>query len=106
MSLRVDLRRYWHAWTQAYEQNLPQFEVTLNVHPDAVKHLSYHTSSDLDKFASATGWRELTVTFENPDHALAVLVTVAAHVEIVAPAELRQKWFAVARAMLEPSQIR
>ena len=96
-----DLRRYWHTWTQHYEQNLPQYEVTLNVHPDALKHLSYHTSTDLDELDNATNWRELTVTFENPEHALAVLVTVAAHIEIIAPAALQQKWRAVARAILE-----
>ena len=86
-----DLRRYWHTWTQEYEQNLPQYEVTLNVHPGAIKQLGYHTSARLDEPNDSTSWRELSVTFENPEHALGVLVTIAAQVEVVAPTRVATK---------------
>ena len=99
-----DLTSYWHAWVKDYEQNLPHYPVTLRAHPEALSHLSYHTSISRDTTTNEpdpTGWHELTITFENLEHAVGVLVNVASKVEIVAPLELRERLIRVASGILE-----
>jgi len=92
-----ELAMFWEEWSTRFERGLPKFDVHLRVPRAALRYLRPLVHPDAR--ASLDGVRrdpprepiELTVPFENLDYAYRELLTFGSDVEVLEPAELRER---------------
>jgi predicted DNA-binding transcriptional regulator YafY len=90
-----DLGAFWKAWCADYEQNRPQYPVTVRVAPDLVRHLPHlfgePIRSNIARAGApdAEGWLTLTLPFETFEAARERILGLGRAVEILEPTALR-----------------
>jgi predicted DNA-binding transcriptional regulator YafY len=85
----VDLDEAWRARRAAFLASLPTLPVEVRVRASRRADLLRTTGEVLAEEPAADGWLRLTVAFGDAVHAERVLWSMAADVEVLAPAELR-----------------
>jgi len=98
-----DLAAFWTASTASFKASLPRYQATLRVAPDVLPRLGYagrfarieHTAEpDRD------GWREVRLRFDVEEMAIEYALSFGPHVEVIAPAALRDKVIEMAREVI------
>jgi len=101
-----DLPTYWLESSAAWERDVPRLEVDVRVDPAYLDALAeqiggeaFRTSERLDG-DDPDGWTHLRIRLTYPHDAPARLLGLGAHLEVLAPAEARQRVVALARGVL------
>ncbi|WP_431934447.1 helix-turn-helix transcriptional regulator [Micromonospora sp. RP3T] len=101
-----DLAAYWREWTARYERDVYRGEARIRLTTAALEFMPYVFPPEMARAARAAagepgpdGWRETTVPIESTRHAHAELLKLGAEVEVLAPAELRDRFTATAHAL-------
>jgi predicted DNA-binding transcriptional regulator YafY len=101
-----DLAEYWERSTAEYAKSLPSFVATLKVRGDAIERLEglVGRASARSAVAQAAGpdgdgWLTLEIRMEDVWHAEPQILQLGADVQVVGPAELRERVAAAAREM-------
>ncbi len=102
-----DLAAYWAESSAAYERDTPRLTATVRVRRDrtgalasAVGHRIVDAAEHLD-VPDPDDWLHLRIRLEWPDEAAASLLAAGSHVEVLEPAELRDRVVALAARILE-----
>ena len=97
-----DLAAFWAERLRAFEEGLPQVDVTLRVRGDALRELRTHVEPNAKPLVPATGdgWVELTLPFERLEYAFGELMPLGPAVEVLAPAELRERFATAGRGLV------
>ncbi|ADB48480.1 helix-turn-helix transcriptional regulator [Conexibacter woesei] len=92
---QFDLVAHWDAWSRAFEDGLPYIAARVRVAPHKLGELRRVVDSRrrdlLPRHADGDEWLELEVWFERIEHAEGGLLGLGAHVEVLAPPELRTR---------------
>ncbi len=100
-----DLAAHWQQTAQTFEQQLleGQFpcEVKVRVHPRSLWYFANSLSGRYDQLAEPdpANWPHLQMTYPSRDAAQMSVLALGADVEILAPAELREKIVGAARGL-------
>ncbi|MBB5114034.1 YafY family protein [Micromonospora echinospora] len=101
-----DLAAYWREWTARYERDVYRDQARIRLTVAALEFMPYVFPPEMSRAARAAagepgpdGWLETTVPIESVRHAHAELLKLGAEVEVLAPAELRDRFTATAHAL-------
>ncbi|MFI7071843.1 helix-turn-helix transcriptional regulator [Micromonospora sediminicola] len=101
-----DLAAYWREWTARYERDVYRGEARIRLTVAALEFMPYVFPPEMSRAARAAagepgpdGWLETTVPIESARHAHAELLKLGAEVEVLSPAELRDRFTATAHAL-------
>ncbi|MFD6640082.1 helix-turn-helix transcriptional regulator [Micromonospora chalcea] len=101
-----DLAAYWREWTARYERDVYRDQARIRLTVAALEFIPYVFPPEMSRAARAgagepgpDGWLETTVPIESVRHAHAELLKLGAEVEVLAPAELRDRFTATAHAL-------
>ncbi|MEU1847230.1 helix-turn-helix transcriptional regulator [Micromonospora sediminicola] len=101
-----DLAAYWREWTARYERDVYRGEARIRLTVAALEFMPYVFPPEMSRAARAAagepgpdGWLETTVPIESARHAHAELLKLGAEVEVLSPAELRERFTATAHAL-------
>ncbi|MEU2615380.1 WYL domain-containing protein [Micromonospora sp. NPDC007271] len=101
-----DLAGYWREWTQRYERDVYRAEARVRMTVAALEFTAHVFPPEMSRAARAAagepdehGWLETTVPIESVKHAHTELLKLGAEVEVLAPAELRERVTATAHAL-------
>ncbi|WFE40358.1 YafY family protein [Micromonospora sp. WMMD998] len=101
-----DLAAYWREWTARYERDVYRDRARIRLTAAALEFMPYVFPPEMSRAARTAagepgpdGWLETTVPIESVRHAHAELLKLGAEVEVLAPAELRDRFAATARAL-------
>jgi predicted DNA-binding transcriptional regulator YafY len=92
-----DLASHWRESIEAYEASTPRIEITVRVDPRAIGILAdlvgERSVRDAERIGDdgPDGWRQLRLTVDWPEEVPARLVALGDRVEVVAPAEIRDR---------------
>lgn len=101
-----DLSGYWLESSAAYEREVPRLEVVVRVDPAYIDELGDHigeqavTTAEHIEADDADGWTRLRLRLTYPREAPARLLGLGSHLEVLEPAETRQRVVALARGAL------
>jgi predicted DNA-binding transcriptional regulator YafY len=98
-----DLAAYWEHSQAEFIANLPRFDATLRVAPDALDQLragGRYTRVERVDPPDADGWHPVAMRFEEEHNAAEFVVGFGARVEVVAPATLRASVIELARSVV------
>ncbi len=102
-----DLATFWADATEAYESGIERMDVVVRIRPERREALAEILGSrdagsvvELDE-PDPEGWPHLRVRLEWPLEAHEQLLRLGSDVEVLAPAELRERVVRAARAVLE-----
>ncbi|MGX1615607.1 helix-turn-helix transcriptional regulator [Micromonospora chalcea] len=100
------LAAYWREWTARYERDVYRDQARIRLTVAALEFMPYVFPPEMSRAARAAagepgpdGWLETTVPIESVRHAHAELLKLGAEVEVLAPAELRDRFTATAHAL-------
>jgi predicted DNA-binding transcriptional regulator YafY len=97
-----DLAAFWKTSTAEFQQGWRRYEATLRLEPRAANWVSVcRVVSPAAQQADPDGWVRLKISFENEEEACFVVMGLGARVEVLEPAELRDKVIAKLGAALE-----
>ncbi|PWU62121.1 transcriptional regulator [Micromonospora globispora] len=101
-----DLAAYWRDWTQRYERDVYRDEARVRMTVAALEFMPYVFPPAMSRAARAAagepdedGWVYTTVPIESVKHGHVELLKLGAEVEVLAPAELRDRFTATAHAL-------
>ncbi|MFR9775058.1 helix-turn-helix transcriptional regulator [Micromonospora sp. MS34] len=101
-----DLAGYWREWTQRYERDVYRAQARVRMTVAALEFMPYVFPPEMSRAARAAagepdehGWLETTVPIESVRHAHTELLKLGAEVEVLEPAELRDRLGATAHAL-------
>jgi predicted DNA-binding transcriptional regulator YafY len=101
-----DLAGYWREWTARYERDVYRGQARVRMTVAALEFTQYVFPPEMSRAARAAagepdehGWLETTVPIESVKHAHTELLKLGAEVEVLAPAELRERLTATAHAL-------
>ncbi|WNM38742.1 YafY family protein [Micromonospora halotolerans] len=101
-----DLADYWREWTERYERDVYRDRARIRLTVAALEFIPYVFPPEMSRAARAAagepgpdGWLETTVPIESVRHAHTELLKLGAEVEVLAPAELRERLTATAHAL-------
>jgi predicted DNA-binding transcriptional regulator YafY len=93
-----DLAAQWAAASQSFEESLLRYDVHARLSPEGVRRLPATLEPAAARAAAGTlgapvdsGWRSVVITAESPDHAYGLMLAFGEHIDVVAPAELRNR---------------
>jgi predicted DNA-binding transcriptional regulator YafY len=102
-----DLAAYWQESSAAYERDVPTVEVTVRVPADrawriadALGQATLDAAERLDE-PDPDGWEHLRLTLSWPDEVPGKLLSIGSSVEVLDPAEIREKVLATAGRIVE-----
>jgi predicted DNA-binding transcriptional regulator YafY len=102
-----DLASFWAESSAAYERELPRIEVVVRVQPDrldvlgdAVGMRTVETAERLDE-PDPDGWTRLRLRMDWPEEAPRRLLYAGRYVEVLEPAEIRERIIRLAEGVLE-----
>jgi predicted DNA-binding transcriptional regulator YafY len=101
-----DLAAYWLESSAAWEREVPRLEVDVRVDPAYLDALAEQIGSEAYRGAEAIdgedpdGWTRLRIRLTYPHDAPARLMGLGRHLEVLAPADARQRVVALARGVL------
>lgn len=101
-----DLAAYWRDWTQRYERDVYRDEARVRMTVAALEFMPYVFPPAMSRAARAAagepdedGWVHTTVPIESVRHGHVELLKLGAEVEVLDPAELRDRFTATAHAL-------
>jgi len=96
-----DLEACWTELMQEFESTRPRLDVTLRVRAEALGDLRARVEPSARDLVprAGKGWIELTLPFERVEYAHTELVPLGAAVEVLEPAELRERIAETGRAL-------
>ncbi|MGW4296826.1 helix-turn-helix transcriptional regulator, partial [Micromonospora chersina] len=101
-----DLADYWREWTERYERDVYRGRARIRLTVAALEFMPYVFPPEMSRGARAAagepgpdGWLETTVPIESMKHAHTELLKLGAEVEVLEPAELRERLTATAHAL-------
>lgn len=86
-----DLAAHWTAWLADFRARLHTGEALVRLTPDGARRLGVPTAGD--------GWTEARVPIESVDHAHGEFLRLGTDIDVLAPAELRDRLAATARTL-------
>ncbi len=102
-----DLPSYWAESSAAYEREAPRVTVTIRIHPRAIASLAdlvgeraLRDAEELPADADPEGWRRLRLSVDWPDEVPGRLIALGSAVEILEPAEMRDRAVALAHDVI------
>jgi predicted DNA-binding transcriptional regulator YafY len=103
-----DLATAWQTWAQRFEESSYRSEATVRLGPRARAMLPYLAAPAVNRAVTATSeppdvddWLTATIPIESHEHAIGDLLKLGAEVEVLAPAELRERMARTVRALAE-----
>lgn len=97
-----DLAAYWEQSTAQFKQSLPHYIAEVRLHESALRQLEKERFiAVIQSREAAEGWHEAQVDFAAEEFACAMLLRLGAQAEVLAPAQLRNKVLAEARALVK-----
>lgn len=100
-----DLAAFWKTSTEQFQQGWARYEATLRLEPGAASWVKMcRIVSQATKQADREGWVRLKIQFENEEEACFWVMGLGARVEVIEPAELRERLIAELRAALEKAR--
>ncbi|HYP27241.1 MAG TPA: YafY family protein [Blastocatellia bacterium] len=99
-----DLAAYWEQSTVRFKQNLPRYPVRARVSPDALPRMPYAGRfAKIERVGSPDeeGWAEVLLRFDVEEVACEYALSFGPHIEILEPAELRDKVVDMAKSVIE-----
>lgn len=101
-----DLAAYWQDWTRRYEQDVYRARARIRLTVAALEFMPYVFPPEMSRAARAAagppdehGWLETIVPIESVRHAHTELLKLGAEVEVLEPAELRDRLARTAHAL-------
>ena len=98
-----DLGEHWKASSARYEENLLRSQAVVRVSPPGLDLMFAWTATEAAARMAgppdASGWREVVLPIESIDRATADMLRFGAEVEVLAPADLRERVADSIRAM-------
>lgn len=100
-----DLAGYWHSYLTEFRRHLYTGHAVIRLSSDGVRRMRHLLSAaavtavETAGTADADDWVRARVPIESPDHALAEFLRLGADIEILEPAELRERAATTVRAM-------
>ena len=101
-----DLAAYWRDWTQRYERDVYRDEARVRMTVAALEFMPYVFPPAMSRAVRAAagepdedGWVHTTVPIESVKHGHVELLKLGAEVEVLGPAELRDRFTATAHAL-------
>ena len=99
-----DLAAYWESSTAQFRQRA-RYDATLRLEPRAAEEMrTWGFGSHLDARSDSDGWITMRVQFDNEEHASFIVMGLGARVDVVEPAELRQRVAANIAALIKRHQ--
>lgn len=102
-----DLAQHWTESIAAYEGSTPTISVTIRVDPAALGHLADLVGertlrrAERLEWPDAEGWYRIRMTVDWPDEVPGRLVAMGGAIEIVEPAEVRERAVEIARRVVD-----
>ncbi|MFE9206731.1 helix-turn-helix transcriptional regulator [Micromonospora sp. NPDC007230] len=101
-----DLAGYWQGWTARYERDVYRGQARVRMTVAALEFAQHVFPPEMSRAARAAagepdehGWLETSVPIESVKHGHTELLKLGAEVEVLAPAELRERLAATAHAL-------
>ncbi|MEU8073758.1 YafY family protein [Micromonospora sp. NPDC049151] len=101
-----DLAAYWREWTARYERDVYRDQARIRLTVAALEFMPYVFPPEMSRAARAAagepgpdGWLETTVPIESVRHAHTEFLKLGAEVEVLSPADLRERFIATAHAL-------
>ena len=100
-----DLVAFWDDWTADFERSRPHLDVVVRASPVAVEVMPEVFGERIlpviaNAAADESGWRPIPLSFEHEAAAVARLAGFAGEIEVIAPASVRERLVATARAII------
>lgn len=100
-----DLAGYWADWCRHFEANVPRYYVTVRIAPEVTTTLPRIYGGEaylVERVGEAdeNGWATLRLAFDSFETALANTLVGGERIEVLEPAELRERVRAVARKIV------
>jgi predicted DNA-binding transcriptional regulator YafY len=101
-----DLAVHWKSSTDAFRDGLPRYRATLRLEPRAAAWVRrWRMAWTAPDPPDADGWTTFQAHFEHPDEASFVVLGLGARVDVVEPAELRERVLNEVRAVVARTAI-
>lgn len=103
---KFDLPSFWSESSAAYEREAPRIEITVRVNPERIDHLRGAVGSRVVEAAErlddtdSEGWLHLKLRMQWPDEAPALLLAAGASVEVLEPADIRDRLIRAAKRIV------
>ncbi len=99
-----NLAQYWQSSTRAFIENLPNYEVSVEVAPSVLPKLTF-----TNRFVrivetesrNSAGWTPVHLSFNTEDEASAYLLSFADQMKVVQPEQLQARIVEMAKAVIE-----
>ncbi|MEU1729125.1 YafY family protein [Nonomuraea sp. NPDC005692] len=95
---RFALAEYWQTYLESFDERRHQDTATIRLSPDALASLPdlmdravVQAARDTATAADSDGWIQVTIPIESIDRAVASILRLGADVEVLAPADLRER---------------
>ena len=98
-----DLATYWEQSSAQFKANLPRYDATVRVSPLILDRLDYAgKSARINHVAppDREGWRKVSIQFEVEEQACAYVLGFGPEIEVLEPAELREKVIKLAEGVV------
>jgi predicted DNA-binding transcriptional regulator YafY len=101
-----DLAAFWQEWTDRYERGVYTAEATVRMTAQALERMAFVFPPEMARVARAKagepgpdGWVQTVIPIESIKHGHIELLKLGADAEILAPAELRDRFIETARGL-------
>jgi deazaflavin-dependent oxidoreductase (nitroreductase family) len=101
-----DLAAFWQEWTERYERGVYTAEATVRMTAPALDRMAYVFPPEMARVARANagetgpdGWLQTVIPIESIKHGHIELLKLGADAEVLAPAELRERFTETARGL-------
>jgi predicted DNA-binding transcriptional regulator YafY len=104
---RFDLASFWAESSAAYEREAPRIDIKVRVHPDRLGYLRGAVGGRVVEAAERIqepdpdGWLRLRIRMEWPEEAPALLLAAGSAVEVLEPADVRDRLVRAAKRIVE-----
>lgn len=103
-----DLAAFWQEWSRRYERSVYRAEAVVRLSPRGLTQAPFLLAPAVARAAQETaeppdadGWRRAVLPIESIEHARGDLLRLGAELEVLEPAELRERMAQTARALGE-----
>jgi predicted DNA-binding transcriptional regulator YafY len=100
------LADYWREWTDTFENSVYTAEATVRIRAEALARAAFVWAPEMSRVArdragepDELGWLHTVVPIESVMHGHMALLQLGADLEVLGPAELRERFVATARGL-------
>ena len=86
-----DLARYWEETAKEFVEAFPSYRTKLNVRVDQVEYLKNMPAMGITERSRTKQWVELEADLHGPDRAVAILMSFGTAIQVLEPADLRDR---------------